>query len=245
MDNEISSRTRLLIGDEAMNRLAEARVIIFGIGGVGSWAAEALARAGVGHLTLVDSDEVAASNINRQLIALTSTVGQPKVDVMARRVADINPDCDVTAIRDVYSPENADRWNLEDYDIVVDAIDSLASKAELILRTTSARRPRLVSSMGAALKSDPLKIDVAEFGKVRGCPLARALRDRFKRQGVWPRRRFQAVYSPELLKNAMPTEAEMTINGMKRPNGTIVTATATFGLILADLAIRRLTAMPK
>ncbi|MDE6396852.1 MAG: tRNA threonylcarbamoyladenosine dehydratase [Muribaculaceae bacterium] len=217
MYSEIFDRTRLLLGDEAMERLGRARVIVFGIGGVGSWAVEALARTGIGHLTIVDSDTVAVSNINRQLVALNSTVGRTKVEVMAERIADINPDCDVTAIADVYTPENGDRWDLESYDIVIDAIDSLASKADLILRTTAARRPRLVSSMGAALKGDPLKIDVAEFGKVKGCPLARALRDRFKRQGVWPRRRFQAVYSPELLKNTATTEAEQTVNGMKVP----------------------------
>lgn len=242
MYNEIFDRTRLLLGDDAMARLARARVIVFGIGGVGSWAVEALARTGVGHLTIVDSDTVAASNINRQLVALNSTIGRPKVEVMAGRIADINPDCDVTPINDVYTLENADQWNLEDYDIVIDAIDSLASKAELILRTTSARHPRLIASMGAALKGDPLKIDVAEFGKVRGCPLARALRDRFKRQGVWPRRKFQAVYSPELLKNTAETHAELTVNGMKRPNGTLVYTTAVFGLTLAHLTVQKLIA---
>ncbi len=240
MNSEIFDRTRLLLGDEAMERLARARVIVFGIGGVGSWAVEALARTGVGHLTIVDSDTVAVSNINRQLVALNSTVGRPKVEVMAERIADINPDCEVVAIADVYTPENAGRWDLESYDIVVDAIDSLASKADLILRTTAARRPRLVSSMGAALKGDPRKIDVAEFGKVKGCPLARALRDRFKRQGVWPRRRFQAVYSPELLKNMAETTPEQTVNGMKRPNGTLVYTTAVFGLTLAHLVVERL-----
>lgn len=240
MEREIFNRTELLLGRESMARLAEARVIVFGIGGVGSWAVEALARTGVGHLTIVDSDCVAESNINRQLVALHSTVGQPKVEVMARRIADINPGCDVVAVRDVYTPENAESWNFEDYDIVVDAIDSLAAKADLILRVTSGRRPRLISSMGAALKSDPLKIDVAEFAKVKGCPLARALRDRFKRGRVWPRRKFQAVYSPELLKNADEREAELTVNGMKRPNGTLVYATAVFGLTIAHLVVSRL-----
>lgn len=245
MYDEIFDRTERLLGSEAMERLRTARVIIFGVGGVGSWAAEALARTGIGCLTLVDSDCVSPSNINRQLPALMSTVGRPKVEVMAERIADINPECRVTPVCQPYTPEDSDQWELDTYDIVIDAIDSVVAKADLILRATSMRRPRLISSMGAALKSDPLKIDVAEFYKVRGCPLARALRDRFKRMGVRPRRRFQAVYSPELLSNRRSTEAEQTLNGTKIPNGSLVYATAVFGLTIARLTVERLLQMPE
>jgi len=235
--NAIFNRTELLLGAEAMETLRRARVAVFGIGGVGSWCAEALGRTGVGHLTLVDGDTVSVSNINRQLIATTSTIGCAKVEVMAERLLDINPDIDLRTIRGVFTPENVGQWNLGDYDVVVDAIDSVAAKAALILEVTAQKDTRLVSSMGAALKSDPTRIEVAEFWKVYGCPLARALRDRFKKAGVKPRRKFRCVFSPELLANRGEVSVEMTPNGPKRGNGTVVYATATFGLILARLAV--------
>lgn len=235
--NGIFNRTELLLGTDAMESLRRARVAVFGIGGVGSWCAEALGRTGVGHLNIVDGDTVSETNINRQLIATTSTVGRAKVDVMSERLRDINPDIDVCAVRDVFTPENADKWGLGDYDVVVDAIDSVAAKSALILEVAAQRNTHLVSSMGAALKSDPTRIEVAEFWKVYGCPLARALRDRFKKSGVKPRRKFKCVYSPELLANRGEVAVERTTNGLKRGNGTVVYATATFGLVLAQLTI--------
>lgn len=240
---EVFSRTALLTGTDGLERLQNARIIIFGLGGVGSWAAEALVRSGVGHLTIVDADTVAPSNINRQLPALHSTIGRPKVDVMLHRLLDINPQASITAIHGFYNAETAPDYNLGAYDCVIDAIDSLSDKALLILNTTATRTP-LFSSMGAALKMDPLKISVAEFWKVTGCPLAAALRRKFKKSGVMPRRKFKCVYSPELLSNhpeAVQGVADVAMTfGKVATNGAMMHITATFGLQLAALAIRHL-----
>ena len=237
MDQQFS-RTALLLGAPAMDALARARVIVFGVGGVGSWCVEALARSGVGNLTIVDSDSVAPSNINRQMVALHSTVGQLKTTVMARRIRDINPHCRVHAVAGVFNEATADSYRLDDYDVIVDAIDSVGPKALLIQLGTRCRRARLVSSMGAALKTDVFAIAEAEFGKVTGDPLARALRDRFKRTGMGPSRKFRCVYSPQLSHNCEDAGTDNTANGTKRINGTLVTTTAAFGLALAQLAIR-------
>ena len=200
MTNEIFSRQELLLGTEAMEHIASVSVIIFGVGGVGSWCAESLVRSGVRHLTIVDSDTVCITNVNRQLMATTSTVGQVKVDVMKRRLLDINPEAEIEAICGVYSEETADQYDLDSYDYVIDAIDSLRDKACLILRATQSTAT-FFSSMGAALKMDPTKIDVAEFWKVKGCPLAAALRRKFKHAKTFPSRKFRCVYSEELLSN--------------------------------------------
>ncbi len=232
------SRLELLYGAEALARLRDARVIVFGIGGVGSWCVEALARCGIGHITIVDSDCVAPSNINRQLVALNSTIGIPKVDVIAQRIADINPDCICKQVNGRYTAENADTFQLNEYDVVVDAIDSLADKADLILRTCSLERPRLFSSMGAALKTDILRIDTAEFWQVKGCPLARALRQRFKRGGTFPSRKFRCVYSSERHPNFAQTSQQNDIKTTThQPHGTVVFATSAFGLTLAQLVV--------
>ena len=236
---EFFSRTALVAGPDMMEALRECRVIVFGTGGVGSWCVEALARSGVGHITIVDSDTVAASNINRQLPALSSTVGKAKVDVVAQRIAGINPEAEVTALEMRYTPETAADFGLENYDFVIDAIDSLADKANLILRCTdpaTAPRRGFFSSMGAARKLDASKIAVAEFWKVEGCPLARALRTRFKRSGVYPRRKFKCVYSPETL----PHRSDDGTGA----NGTFVHTTAMFGLRLAGLVIETLYKIP-
>lgn len=228
-------RTALVAGSDMMARMAAARVTVFGVGGVGSWCVEALARSGIGNITIVDPDEVAVSNINRQLPALHSTVGRPKVEVVARRIADINPAAKVTAIQGRYTPDNGASFNLADEDFVIDAIDSLADKADLILRCTdppTAPRTAFYSSMGAARKLDPAKIRTTEFWKVDGCPLARALRTRFRRSGIFPRRKFQCVYSPETLPHRL--------NDGSGANGTFAHATAIFGLTLASLVITRL-----
>lgn len=203
---------------------------VFGVGGVGSWCVEALARTGVGAITIADPDCVAQSNINRQLPALVTTVGQAKVDVLARRIADINANCAVKALQKRYTPETAADFGLNNYDYVVDAIDSLPDKASLILRCTSAAtapRAGFVSSMGAARKLDPARVSVAEFWKVEGCALARALRTRFRRSGEFPGRKFRCVYSPESIPQC----------GDAGANGTFMHITATFGLRLASLII--------
>ena len=231
-DSEYFGRERLVAGDAMMDVLAATRVIVFGTGGVGSWCVEALARSAIGHIAIVDSDTVAPSNINRQLPALASTIGRPKVEVLAARIADINPAADICAVEGRYTPDTADSFDIAGYDYVIDAIDSLADKADLILRCTdpaTAPRRAFFSSMGAARKLDPAKIAVAEFWKVDGCPLARSLRTRFRRSGIFPRRKFRCVYSPETLPQ-MP-------DGPKGVNGTFAHATAAFGLRLAYLVI--------
>ena len=235
-------------------RLQRIKVIIFGLGGVGSWCAESLVRSGVCHITLVDSDRVDVTNINRQLPATSSTVGQVKVDVMKNRLMDINPDAEIMAIRRFYTEETADEFDLSQYDYVIDAIDSLKDKALLILRATNSGA-KLFSSMGAALKVDAGKISVAEFWKVQGCPLAAALRRKFKRSGQFPRRKFKCVYSPELFRNRGVQPEKYVLNGnidvnnldsvdmnaiKAQINGTIAHTTAIFGFRLAGLVIEDL-----
>lgn len=240
-------RTRLMMGDGAMERLAEMRVILFGVGGVGSWCAESLVRSGVGHLTIVDFDCVDVTNINRQLPAVGSSVGESKVDVMRRRLLDINPDADIVAIDGVYTETTAADFDLDTYDYVIDAIDSLRDKALLILRAT-ASRARLVSSMGAALKLDPSRIAVTEFWKVKGCPLAAALRRYFKKHGEFPRRKFKCVYSDEIVPNRIADTTSPLVTGegvadgwalrKAQVNGTVAHTTAIFGFTLAGIILR-------
>ena len=238
IEQAIFRRAELLLGDEAMSRIAEKRVIIFGVGGVGSWCAESLVRSGIRKLTIVDSDRVCITNINRQLMATTKTVGAVKVDALKERLLTINPSAEITALQQIFTAETADSFQLDTYDYIIDAIDSLKDKALLILMATSLRpsggdrRGAFFSSMGAALKLDPTKIQVAEFWKVKGDPLARALRNRFKRDKQFPRRKFQCVYSDELLENKMPVDPN------DRGNGTIAHITAIFGFMLAGLVIQ-------
>lgn len=235
------SRSALLLGQEAMERLGQVRVIVFGTGGVGSWAVEALARTGITHLTIVDSDCVSPSNINRQMPARTDTVGRPKVKVIAEHIRLVNPDAEVTTITTPYTPETAESFHLQDYDYIIDAIDSLANKAALILHATRLPGVKFYSSMGAALKLDPMRIRVAEFWDVKGCPLARALRNRFKRTGIGPRRKFKCVYSDELVANrgaVNPDVAGGQWDATKAAtNGSLLHITGIFGFTLAGLVI--------
>ena len=219
----IFNRASLLLGADVMQRLQESRVIVFGIGGVGSWCAESLVRTGLGHLTIVDNDVVCSSNINRQLMATTRTVGQQKVLALRERLLEINPEADIEALPQTYTASTADAFNLDAFDYIIDAIDALHDKALLIERACQSRS-RLFSSMGAALKMDPSRIRVAEFWKVKGCPLARALRQRFKKLGHRPARKFLCVYSEE--------HRDAT-NG----KGSIVQITGIFGFTLAGLII--------
>lgn len=233
MTESVFHRSRLLLGDDGIDALSRARVIVFGIGGVGSWCVESLVRTGIRNITIVDSDCVCDSNINRQLMADTSTVGHVKVDAMAARIRQINPGCNVTAIRAIYCEETAASFGIENYDYVIDAIDSLKDKAALILHATSTPGVKLFSSMGAALKLDPAHIAVTEFWKVQGCPLAASLRRKFKKDGKFPRRKFKCVYSPELLKNKAVAD-----DTAERANGSLSHITGIFGLTLASLVIQ-------
>jgi tRNA A37 threonylcarbamoyladenosine dehydratase len=239
----IFSRARLLLGDEAMQGIAHKRVIVFGVGGVGSWCAECLIRSGIEHLTIVDADRVCMSNVNRQLMATTETLGQIKVEALKRRLLSINPDADIVALQQFFNEETADEFDIGSYDYVIDAIDSLKEKALLILRTCQTEAI-LFSSMGAALKLDPMRIKVTEFWKVHGDPLARALRKRFKRDSRYPARKFQCVYSDELLQNQgadIPDDSGLQKSAV---NGSLAHITAIFGFTLASLVLRDAARLP-
>lgn len=239
-ENDIFTRTRLLVGDVAKKRMEDTRVILFGVGGVGSWCAESLIRSGIGHLTIVDSDKVDVTNINRQLPATTQTIGLPKVDVLKKRLLEINPDADVQAIQQFYDADTSESFQLYTYDYIVDAIDSLDSKIHLIYTATQTGAV-FFSSMGAALKMNPSRIQVAEFWKVHGCPLAAALRRKLKQKKLFPAKKFRCVFSDELLENkGSVDQLTMKLNDQvtKRVNGTLAHITAIFGFTLAGLVIQ-------
>ena len=243
-EQEIFCRAERLLGDKVMGAMATKRVIVFGVGGVGSWCAEGLVRSGIRHLTIVDADLVCVSNINRQLMATTQTVGRAKVDVLRERLLSINPSAEIISLKKVFTEETTEEFNIGSYDYVIDAIDSLRDKAHLIL-TACETSAKLFSSMGAALKLDPTHIQVAEFWKVKGDPLARALRNKFKSQKLFPRKKFLCVYSDELLLNkGGDMEADVPpAEGGWRPvkaqvNGSLVHVTAIFGFMLAGLVIQ-------
>lgn len=198
MERGMQRRTELLLGQDKLMKLQQAKVLIFGVGGVGSWCAEALVRSGIRNITIVDSDRVCVTNCNRQLMATAKTIGQVKVEALKERLLEINPDANITALQMIYNAENADSFHMEEYDFIIDAIDSLAEKADLILRATALpKHVTLVSSMGAALRTDPFAVRKAEFWSVKGDPLARAIRNRFKRDKTFPKRKFLCVYSEE------------------------------------------------
>ena len=230
----IFNRAELLLGSDGMHKIAAAKVLVVGVGGVGSWCAESLIRTGIQHLTIIDSDIVCTTNINRQLMATTQTVGQVKVEALKKRLLQINPQAEINAIQMVYNEEIAHEFNLSDFGYVVDAIDSLKDKALLILNTC-ASEAKLYSSMGAALKLDPSRIKTAEFWKVTGDPLAKALRNRFKKSGEFPKKKFKCVYSDELLRNLQ--EGNGAEESAKRVNGSLSHITAIFGFTLAGLVI--------
>ena len=263
IQDAIFRRSELLLGEEAMERIAQKRVIIFGVGGVGSWCAESLVRSGIRLLTIVDSDRVCITNINRQLMATTKTVGQVKVEALKERLLSINPSAEISALQKIFSQDTAEEFDLDSYDYIIDAIDSLKDKALLILMATQLPSSKFFSSMGAALKMDPTRIKVTEFWKVQGDPLARALRKKFKSQGKFPKHKFQCVYSDELLENkghnaTCGTEQCMCPKAKNGPgdqsllnhewcstkaqiNGTLAHITAIFGFMLAGLVIQDAT----
>lgn len=254
----IFRRAELLMGTEAVDRLAQKRVIIFGVGGVGSWVAEGLIRSGIMNLTIVDSDCVCVTNVNRQLMATTKTIGQVKVDALKEHLLEISPAANITALRAIYSAETADSFALDQYDAIVDAIDSLNNKALLILNACKTNA-YFVSSMGAALKMDPTKIRVAEFWKVQGCPLGHALRKKLKREKTLPEKKFMCVYSEEVLPNMgenapcgtdqcicakRQAENEMANDNWSarkaQTNGSMVHITGIFGFTIAGLLLQEL-----
>lgn len=232
------ARTELLLGAAAMDALDRARVLVVGVGGVGGWCAEALVRSGVRHLTLVDSDRVAPSNVNRQVMATPSTVGEPKVEALRRLLLALNPAAEIEARALRYEP-GSDAIDFGAFDYVVDAIDSVDCKADLIRSVLAAPRTTLFSSLGAARKTDVFRIRRDAFRKVAGDGLARALRNRFRKDGAWPERPFTCVWSDE-----PPAEnlGAPDVGEDARANGTVMHVTAAFGLALAGLVIERIRA---
>ena len=238
-------RTRLLVGDEPLERLKNAKIAVFGVGGVGGYAVETLARSGVGTLHLYDDDTVSESNLNRQLAALHSTLGQPKAEVMARRVRDINPDCQAEAFRMFYLPQNADQVDLSQYDYVVDCIDTVTAKLELVTRCT-ALQVKIISAMGTGNKFDPSAFVVTDISKTQGCPLARTMRKELRKRGV---HHLKVVYSTELPTSPLrPADFEPPETSDTRPGSTARRDTpgsmpfvpAAAGLLLASAVVREL-----
>ena len=238
--NEIFSRTEALLGSDAMKKLSAARVAVFGVGGVGGYAAEALARCGVGSLELIDSDCVSRSNINRQIIALNSTVGRKKVDVAAERLADINPDIKVTASYIFFLPETSSEFDFTAYDYVVDCIDTVSGKLEIIKRAKASGVP-VISSMGAGNKLDPTAFEVADIYETSVCPLAKTMRKLCRENDITS---LKVVYSkepPVTPAVPMPKDPESG----KIPPASAMFAPAAAGLAIAYAVVRDLISKHK
>lgn len=244
MDEQFS-RSALLLGEDAMNRLFNAKIAVFGVGGVGGHCVEALARSGVGTLHLYDDDTVSVSNLNRQIAALHSTVGKPKAQVMADRVRDINPNCEVQAVRMFYLPQNADQVDLSQYDYVVDCIDTVSAKLELIVRCT-ARNVPIISAMGTGNKLDPSALYVTDISKTQGCPLARVMRKELRKRGI---QHLKVVCSREEPRTPLArAQSEAPAQSDTRPGstarrdtpGSLPFVPAAAGLLLASAVVRDL-----
>ena len=222
--DEFFSRSEALLGEKTMEALRHKRVILFGVGGVGSWCAEALIRTGLTHLTIVDGDTVQPSNINRQLPATRATMEMPKVEALKARLLEINPDADIVAIHEFYHESSAFSLQLSDFDYIVDAIDSVPDKTDLIIRATRVREAKIFCSMGAALRFDPTQVTTGELMSIKGDALAKAVRARMKRLDVHPYKKVRCVYSTE---QAQPCETR----------GSLMQVTAVFGMTLASMVI--------
>ena len=232
---ERNIRTALMLGVDAVERLKAARVAVFGVGGVGGHAVDALARAGVGALDLIDNDTVSESNINRQLIATYQTLGLPKVEAFRRRISDINPDCRVTARQEFFLPESADRFDFSQYDYVIDAIDTVSGKLTLAELCQKSGTP-IISSMGAGNKLNPWAFEVTDIYKTSVCPLARAMRRELKKRGV---KKLKVVYSKETPLPRHPSAAGLIPQGERAP-GSISFVPSAAGLIIAGEVIKEL-----
>lgn len=237
MQNEQNSRTAMLLGEAAIERLANARVAIFGVGGVGGYLAEALARAGVGALDLIDNDTVSVSNINRQIIALRSTVGRLKVEVMAERIRDINPDCRVRALPLFYLPEQADQFDFSQYDYIADAIDTVSAKIDLAVRAHEAGIP-IISAMGAGNKLDAAAFEVADLSKTSVCPLARVMRIELRKRGI---NHMKVVYSKEEPRTPLGGQTANESTPRRATPGSVSFVPGAAGLIMAGEIIKDLS----
>ena len=237
--NERFSRTELLIGTDSMKRLQQSRVAVFGVGGVGGYVVEALARSGVGMLDLIDNDTVSVSNINRQIIATENTIGRSKVDVIKERVMDINPDIIVRTFETFYMPDTAQQFDFTKYDYVVDAIDTVTGKIALVMQAEEAGTP-IISSMGAGNKLDPAAFQVSDIYKTSVCPLAKVMRRELKKRGV---KKLRVVYSQEKpLTPIAPDEknAEELAPGRRQVPGSIAFVPSVAGLIIAGEVVKDL-----
>ena len=229
-------RTAMLLGEDAVEKLTKARVAIFGIGGVGGYTLEALARAGVGQLDLIDSDTVSRSNINRQILATQSTVGMPKVEAGKRRVLDINPDCQVRTWEIFYTPETADQFDFTRYDYIVDAIDTVTGKLQLVKAAQEAGTP-IISCMGTGNKLDASAFEVSDISKTTMCPLARIMRKELNKRGI---KHLKVVYSREEALSPTGWEEEAKALGKRQIPGSVAFVPGAAGLILAGEVIRDL-----
>jgi tRNA A37 threonylcarbamoyladenosine dehydratase len=232
MTNEFS-RTELLLGADGMEKLKRARVAVFGIGGVGGYAVEALARAGIGALDLIDNDVISRTNINRQIIALHSTVGLPKTDVMAARVRDINPECEVRTYQTFYGPDTAEQFDFAQYDYIIDAIDTVTGKLALAVNAQKANTP-IISSMGTGNKLDPTAFTVTDIYKTSFCPLARIMRKELRKRGI---ERLKVVYSQEEALTPEGVTEELP-QGRRSIPGSVSFVPSAAGLILAGEVIK-------
>ena len=232
--NEQFLRTAMLLGEEAVEKLQSARVAVFGIGGVGGYTVEALARAGIGQIDVVDSDTVSRSNINRQLLATHSTVGMPKVEAARRRILDVNPDCVVRTHEVFYTPETADRFDFTDYDYIVDAIDTVTGKLALVERATAAGTP-IICCMGTGNKLDASAFQVADISKTSMCPLARIMRKELGKRGI---KHLKVVYSQEEALTPTGWEEEAAALGKRQIPGSVSFVPGAAGLILAGEVIK-------
>ena len=231
------ARTELLIGSEGLEKLKRSHIAVFGIGGVGGFIAESLARCGVGKLTLIDCDTVSITNINRQIIALKSTVGKAKVDVMKERIADINPTAEVNAVFSLYNSESAETIFNGNFDYVADAIDMVSSKIDLIVRAKSKNIP-IISSMGTGNKFAPELLKISDISKTSVCPLARVMRRELSDRGI---KNLKVVYSTETPSKPIETEgylAEMALNGKRQVPGSISFVPPVAGLLIASAIVR-------
>ena len=234
MIHEQFLRTQMLLGTEALERLQESRVAVFGIGGVGGYTVEALARSGVGQLDLIDSDTVSVSNINRQILAVHSTVGLPKVEAARRRILDINPGCVVRTHQIFYTPETAEQFDFTQYDYIVDAIDTVTGKLQLVERAVAAGTP-IISCMGTGNKLDASGFEVADISKTSMCPLARVMRKELSRRGI---KHLKVVYSKEEALTPTGWEEEAAALGKRQIPGSVAFVPGAAGLILAGEVIK-------
>lgn len=230
--NERTIRTVMLMGEDAAARLGNSRVAVFGVGGVGGYAVEALARSGIGTLDLIDRDTVSISNINRQIIALTSTVGRPKAEVAAERAKDINPDINVNVYNMFYTPETSSAFDFTQYDYVIDAIDTVSGKIELVMQADRAGVP-IISSMGAGNKLDPTMFEISDIYKTSVCPLARVMRKELKARGI---RKLPVVYSKEQPVTPVIKQTDSETN--KPVPASYACVPSVVGLIIASKVIR-------